>query len=129
MASFSQFTAHAWQHPRFGWLMLELEIDPSRWARSVEMAVSTLTPTSALSVTTRNSLLTLGCLTTLPQRPDRYLLRGAFLNRQPLPDLEVGISGLAERSGVGGLLGLNFFQQFVDVHFHVPELEFTFAQP
>ena len=109
--------------------MVEIEIQQGPLRRILEMAVSTLTPTSALSVTTRNSLLAVGCLTTLPQRPDRYLLRGALLNRQPIPDLEVGLSGLAERAGVGDMLGLNFFQQFIDVRFHVPDLEFTFVNP
>jgi hypothetical protein len=129
VASASELTAQVWQHPRYGWLMLELQVEQAGKPQSIMMAVSTLSPTSALSVTTRNNLLALGCLTTLPQRPDRYLLRGAQINRQPLPNLEVGISGLAERTAVGGLLGLNFFQQFVDVRFHVPDLEFTFTVP
>lgn len=91
------------------------------------MALSTLSPLSGIGVTTRNTLLATGYLITLPNREDRYLLRGLQIEGWQLPELEVGISGLAGRARIAGFLGLNFFRRFSDVRVHIPTLDFMFS--
>lgn len=129
MAGSGELTFSASLDPRLGWLIVSVQVGELVEDRFLSMALSTLTAQSAISVPTRNLLLPTGHLTTLPTREDRYVLRDLQIDGQSIPDLEVGISGLATRAGVSGLLGLNFFQQFVDVHVHLPTLELRLTDP
>lgn len=129
MVSGGELRFRASSHPRYGWLLIRLQVGEPPEDLVFDMAVSTLTPVSALSVAARNVLVTKGHITTLPQRADRYRLRDLQIEGHRFPDLEVGVSRFAGRAGVDGLLGLNFFQQFADVRLHVPDLEFTLVEP
>jgi hypothetical protein len=121
----SDLTFRASIHERFGWLIVRLGVGDPAEGRFLDFVISTLAATSAVSVEARNRLLMTGYLSTLPQRPDRFLLREVRISGQLVPDFEVGLSGLAGRAAVDGFLGLNFFRHFVDVRLHVPNLEFT----
>ena len=93
-------------NPRLGWLLVGVEVGEFVGDRSLRMAVSTL-----------------------PSREDRYILRDLQIDGQPIPALEVGISRLASRAGVSGLLGLNFFRQFLELHVDLTDLRFTLIDP
>lgn len=112
-------------HPRYGWLIATLQVGTPGENLFLEMAISTLTPLSGVSISARNALLATGYLRTQPDRAERYLLRQLSIEGQDVADLEVGLSRAAHRAGVAGFLGLDFFLRFLDVHVHVPTLQVT----
>ena len=115
--------------PRYGWLLVSLRVGQAAGGYPLNMAISTLTPVTAISVATRNLLLPTGRITTVPDKADRYLLRDLWIQDQQLPDLEVGISALAGRAEVSGLLGLDFFARFAQVCVQTPTLEISLLDP
>ena len=125
MAGSGELSVEAQIHPRLGWLLLSLQTGESVDAVFFSMAFSTISPRSGISLPARNRVLPTGYLMTVAEKEDRYLLRDPRLSGQSIPDLEVGMSRLAGRAGVDGILGLDFFGRFIEVRFHLPSLRLT----
>ena len=91
------------------------------------MVLDTAAPFSAISESARDSLAAQGLLG--PVRGRHYLLRNLTIQGQSVPDLRVGLSLRVTQLGVDGLLGLNFFGLFTEIHCHVPSLRITLSRP
>ena len=66
----------------------------------------------------------------LPPRSERtYTLTELTVDGQPLPPLPIRVSGALGLISAGGILGLDFFAQYEDVHFHVPSFRLTLDGP
>ena len=111
----------AWQHPRYGWVMVSMEV-----GRGIllHMALNPGVPASSISLRTQQSLIANEVLPPIAQR--HYVLHNATVQQQPLPPLHVRVSRI-NRPGADGLLGLDFLRQFTDIHVHVPTFRLTLS--
>jgi hypothetical protein len=93
----------------------------------IEMVLNFGVPRSSISADVRDSLI---MRELVPPRVERtYILADVTADEQPLPPLSVRVSGALRLIGVAGILGLDFFTQFEDVHFHVPSFHLTLSSP
>jgi hypothetical protein len=111
----------AWQHPLYGWVMISIEISTGV---VLEMAFNPGVPASSISVRTQRYLIQKEVLPPIEQRG--YVLLGAMVQRQRLPPLNVRVSRI-NRPGADGILGLDFIEQFTDIHFNVPTFRLTLS--
>jgi hypothetical protein len=105
------------------WIVVPLVVGE----RSIRMVLDSGSPIAAVSRPTLDLLLTDGRVD--PADGPNYMLRSPTIQGQLIPDLRVCLSRHVTRAGADGMLGLNFFGQFTDVHCHVPTLRFTFSGP
>jgi hypothetical protein len=110
--------------PRTLWLTVQLDI---RGQPGPRMVLDIAAPFSSISESVRDSLVERGLLGAVRGR--HYLLRDLTIQRQSVPDLRVGLSPRVTQLGVDGLLGLNFFGLFTEIHCHVPSLRITLSRP
>lgn len=124
MARLPRVEIQAWLHPRYQWMMVPVAIDEQV---TIDMVVNPGVPRSSISTGTRDRLI----MTELvPPRNERvYTLTTVSVQGQALPPLRVRVSGMLHMTGAGGILGLDFFGQYEDIHFHVPTLRLTLSGP
>lgn len=108
-----------WQHPRFGWVMIPVEVSAGV---VLDLAFNPGIPASSMTVRTQQWLIEKEVLPPIEQR--WYVLRDAMVQQQPLPPFQVRVSRI-NRPGADGILGLDFMRQFTDIHFHVPTFRLT----
>lgn len=112
------------QHDRYGWVLVPISVQGKT---VIDMVVNLGVPRSSISAATRDELI---MKELVPPRRDRsYVLDGLSVQGQPLPPLSVRVSGALGRIGAGGILGLDFFAQYEDIHFHVPSFRLTLNGP
>jgi hypothetical protein len=93
----------------------------------IAMVLNFGVPRSSISTAVRDRLI---MQELVPPRTERtYLLSDVTADGQSLPPLEVRVSGALRLIGAAGILGLDFFTQFEDVHFHVPSMRLTLSGP
>ena len=91
----------------------------------IEMVLNLGVPRSSISTAVRDSLI---MRELVPPRLERaYVLADVTADDQPLPPLQVRVSGALRLIGAAGILGLDFFTRFEDVHLHVPSLRLTLS--
>jgi len=96
-------------------------------ASEIEMVVNFGVPRSSISAAARHDLI---MRELVPPRTERsYVLTDVTADGQPLPPLQVRVSGALGLIGAGGILGLDFFAQYEDIHFHVPTFRLTLNSP
>lgn len=124
MARLPRIEIQASQHPRYGWVMVRILVDGRL---DINMVANFGIPRSSTSATTRRDLI---MEELVPPRNERsYTLTGLTVDRQLLPPLSVRVSGTLGPIGAGGILGLDFFGQYEDIHFHVPSFRLTLNGP
>lgn len=74
-----------------------------------------------------NTLVNLGFADDLGANTCR--LRNLRIQGQPIPDLRVRRRRAIPEVTAQGILGLDFLNQFTDIHFHVPSLRLTLTDP
>jgi hypothetical protein len=112
------------RHPRTGWVMVPIRIANDV---AIEMVLNFGVPRSSISAAVRDRLI---MRELIPPRIERtYVLSDVTADGQPLPPLEVRVSGALRLIGAGGILGLDFFAQYEDIHFHVPTFQLTLNGP
>ena len=114
----------AWQHPRSGWVMAWIVVGG---AVEIPMVVNFGVPRSSVSPATRDRLIMLELLP--PTTARTYILSDITVDGQPLPPLHVRVSGALRLISAAGILGLDFFGQYEDIHFHVPSFRLTLNGP
>ena len=124
MAKLPRVEIQAWPHSRYGWVMVAVEVGGRL---TIEMAVNPGVPRSSISAATRERLIMEELVPPTVERA--YSLPNAQIQGQPLPPLSVRVSGMLLRIGSGGILGLDFFGQYEDIHFHVPSFRLTLNGP
>ena len=110
--------------PATFWLTVQLYVQGQV---GPEMVLDIAAPFSSISEGVRDDLARRGLLGAARGR--HYLLHDLTIQGQPVPDLAVGLSPRVTQLGVDGLLGLNFFGLFTEVHCHVPSLRITLSRP
>jgi hypothetical protein len=110
--------------PRTLWLTVQLHI---RGDAGPRMILDIAAPFSGISEPVRDVLAERGLLGAIRGR--HYLLRDLTIQGQPVPNLAVGLSPRATQLGADGVLGLNFFGLFTELHCHVPSLRITLSRP
>jgi hypothetical protein len=109
---------------RYGWVLVPMTIGGQV---SINMIVNLGVPRSSISAATRDQLITKELV---PPRRDRtYVLDDVTVQGQLLPAFTVRVSGALGRIGAGGILGLDFFAQYEDIHFHVPSFRLALNGP
>jgi hypothetical protein len=112
------------QHPRYGWVMARFTVGASY---EIAMVINLGVPRSSISTATRQELI---MKELVPPRAERgYTLTDLTVHGQPLPPLQVRVSGALGLIGAGGIIDLDFFGQYEDIHFHVPTLRLTLSGP
>jgi hypothetical protein len=96
-------------------------------ALEVEMVLNFGVPRSSISATIRHELIMKELIPPAVERT--YTLSDLTVEGQPLPPLQVRVSGALGMIGAGGILGLDFFGQYEDIHFHVPTFRLTLSGP
>jgi len=113
VANERELSIQAIRDPR-GWLVIHLMlplIPRTRWR--LDVMLNSGRPQSVISRTSRDRLVVLDLLR--HESGDRYRLAGAEADGQPLPDFPLRLSAGPALLGVEGMLGLDFFDQFVRV--------------
>jgi hypothetical protein len=105
------------------WIIIPLIVGD----RSIRMVLDSGSPMSAVSQSTLDKLFADGLVD--PADGPTYVLPSPTIQGQVVPDLRVRLSRHVTRAGADGVLGLNFFGQFTEVHCHVPTLRFTLTGP
>jgi hypothetical protein len=111
-------------HRAKGWLMIPIEVG-GRYG--FEMVLDTGSPVSTISQGVRAALADLGLLES--RGGNRYLLHEVEIQGQRVPDLRVRESRRITLVGANGALGLDFLNQFTEIHVDVPHLRFTLTGP
>ena len=113
-----------WQHARHGWVIVPIRV---AGALNIAMVLSFGVPRSSISTTTRDRLIMRELVPPTIERT--YVLSDITADDKPLPPLHVRVSGALRLIGAGGILGLDFFGQYEDIHFHVPTFRLTLNGP
>jgi len=116
-------TVQTWSHPRYGWIIIPLEIGGDL---VIDMVLSTYPPISYVSERSRDTLVGLGFAERMGDQ--QCLLRNVRIEGQRVADFEVRVRRTVVQTA-DGILGLDFLNQFTDVHFHVPTLRLTLTDP
>ncbi len=111
-------------HPRNKWILVPVDVAK---AIMLWMVLDTGAPFSSISEDTRDDLLRMERLH--PLRGGWYELRGPQIEGQFVSSVPVRLSQRVTQVGADGVLGLDFLQQFTDVHFHTPSLTLTLTSP
>src|SRR5947209_19460955 len=94
---------------------------------ALAMVLDTSAPLSSISEGSRDALVKSGVLEATGR--SGYLLRNVSMQGQPIPNLALRISARATQVGADGLLGLDFFSRYTDIHFYVPSGRLTLTVP
>jgi hypothetical protein len=107
-------------HRRGWWVLVPLVVANTV---TIEMVLDTGSLLSGVSEATQQTLAANGLLE--PSGERRFVLRRLAIQGQPVPDLVVRPSRRVTQAGASGVLGLDFFGRFTDIHFHVPSMRLT----
>lgn len=118
-----ELSVRTWSHPRYGWIIIPLEVGG---LFTLAMVLSTSSPLSYIRRSASETLAAVGLARDTGE--NRCVLRDVSIHGQTIPDLPVRI-----RQGVfpttDGILGLDLLRQFSDIHFNVPTLRLTLTDP
>ena len=101
-----------WPHPRYGWIIIPLEVSGDI---ILDMVLSTYSPLSYVSEGMAETLRGLG----FAEPGDQALrLKAVSIQGQSLPDLEVRTRRFVAPD-THGAFGLDFLNRFIEIRFHV----------
>ena len=117
-----ELSIQTWPHPLYDWIMIPLEVGGDI---VVDVVLSTYSPLSYVSERSRNTLVGLGFGESVGD--EQCHLYNVSIQGQRIPDLSVRVRRNVVPTA-DGILGLDFLNQFTDIHFHVPTMRLTLTE-